>query len=67
MEYNSISDIHRAFISGELNPVNFAQRYLNRIEELDSTYHAWVSSDAEAVLAEAEKISKKNKREKGAR
>ena len=49
----SISDIHRQFEDGSLDPKSIAEECIAKVERFNSKYHAWVNFDAESLRCRA--------------
>src|SRR6185503_9816816 len=53
-----ITDLAARIRSRRLSPVALAEAYLARIDELDPTYHAWVTVMRDSALAEAKQAER---------
>jgi Asp-tRNA(Asn)/Glu-tRNA(Gln) amidotransferase A subunit family amidase len=52
----SISEIHRQFMDGSLDPVSVAEECIARVNSFDLEYHAWVCFDPDILLSGARKV-----------
>ena len=53
---HSISEIHRQFEIGSLDPVAVAEECIDRVNRFDPEFHAWVCFDPDALISEARKV-----------
>jgi Asp-tRNA(Asn)/Glu-tRNA(Gln) amidotransferase A subunit family amidase len=51
-----ISEIHRQFQNGSLDPVSVAEECIDRINRFDPEFHAWVCFNPDALIFEARKV-----------
>lgn len=52
----SISDIHRGFRNKTIDPLDVAQACIDRYEQLDQQYHAWVCFNKDLLLEQAQSV-----------
>jgi Asp-tRNA(Asn)/Glu-tRNA(Gln) amidotransferase A subunit family amidase len=52
----SISEIHRRFENGSLDPVAVAEECIDRVNRFDPEFHAWVCFNPDALICEARKV-----------
>ena len=53
---NSISEIHRKFEDGRLDPVAVAENCIDRVRRLNPKYKAWVCIDPDALISGAKNV-----------
>jgi Asp-tRNA(Asn)/Glu-tRNA(Gln) amidotransferase A subunit family amidase len=52
----SISEIHRKFQNGDLDPLQVAEACISSVNRFNPEYHTWVSFDSEALIRGANEV-----------
>lgn len=60
MGVNTIHELHKKLVNGQISAVELTQRYIDRKDKSESDIQAFLSDSREAALAVAAQVDKKN-------